>query len=73
MWIYAIYCVGVFNACQGIYATESNPRFGFSVKTYQECADQATKLAQQETVEHPGADIHWRCIDTTKAKVTEDK
>lgn len=73
MWMFAIYCVGVFNMCQGVYYTESNPRFSRGFDTRLECEWQAAQAARKDAVEYPGKDIRWRCIDADAAIVTQDK
>jgi hypothetical protein len=73
MWLYAIYCVGAFNACQGYYRTEANPQFGYRAsETKQECADTAMKSVQVERFQNPGRDIRWKCIDISKVDAPED-
>jgi hypothetical protein len=73
MWLYAIYCVGAFNACEGVYNTEANPRLSWSFNTQQECLDNGVKAAKEMAAHHPGKDIRWRCIDYSQVTVKQDK
>lgn len=73
MWIYAIYCVGVFNACQGMFYTESNPKLSYKIETQTECRDKASMEAKQDAYKYPGKDIRWKCIDYSNVSVKEDK
>lgn len=72
MWVFAVYCLGAFNACQGYYRTEANPSISFAFKDEAECREKGAKQAQVEKFTNPQFNIVWRCIDISKTSVVED-
>lgn len=73
MWIYVVYCLGAFNACQGNYYTESNPQIGYPIKTIEECKEKGIEQAKYLKIKNPSHNIVWKCMDTSNVEVKEVK
>lgn len=73
MWMYMVYCVGMLNACQGTFYTESSPYISTREKTQAECVQHAVEHAKSEKAKHPALTWMWRCEDYSKVAVEEDK